>query len=222
MRLLNLQDYFLRNSYQYFEMVVYCAVGFFVPFVIGHPQIAVGIIVNAMLVTSALNLKGWKIVPIIILPSLAMLSRGLLFGPFTIYLVYLIPFIWIGNLILVLSFKWFKLKFNRNYWLTLVLGALFKSGFLFLAAFGSVQQKKIYWGKEVPDGWNGNWPAEFQTIPEKTNYEKTTSSYHSNHPALPFPNRSFFVGLNRMQLKTKPPTPKELKIWTFSMCHLLN
>ncbi len=48
---------------------------------------------------------------------------------------------------------------------------------LFLIASGSDQQKKIYWGKEVPDGWNGNWPAEFQTIPEKTNYEKTTSSY---------------------------------------------
>jgi len=48
---------------------------------------------------------------------------------------------------------------------------------LFLAASGSDQQKKIYWGKEVPDSWNGNWPAEFQTIPEKTNYEKTTSSY---------------------------------------------
>ena len=48
---------------------------------------------------------------------------------------------------------------------------------LFLAASGSDQQKMIYWGKEVPDGWNGNWPAEFQTVPEKTNYEKTTSSY---------------------------------------------
>jgi len=48
---------------------------------------------------------------------------------------------------------------------------------LFLAASGSDQQKKIYWGKEVPDGWNGNWPVELLTIPEKTNYEKTTSTY---------------------------------------------
>ena len=135
MRLLNLQDYLLSNSYQYFEMVVYVAAGFFIPFFIGHPQIAVGIIVNAMLITSALNLKGWKIAPIIILPSLAMLSRGLLFGPFTIYLLYLVPFIWIGNFILVISFKYFKLRLKRNYWLTLVLGSLFKSGFLFLSVF---------------------------------------------------------------------------------------
>ena len=25
-------------------------------------------------------------------------------------------------------------------------------------------QQKIYWGNEVPDGWNGEWPAQFQTI----------------------------------------------------------
>ena len=135
MRLLNLQDYFLGEAYQYFEMIVYSAAGFFIPFFIGHPQIAVGIIVNAMLITAALNLKGWKIAPIVILPALAMLSRGMLFGPFTIYLVYMVPFIWIGNTILVLSFKYFKLRKKQNYWLTLVLGAFFKSGFLFLTAF---------------------------------------------------------------------------------------
>ena len=135
MKLIDLQDYILGNSYQYFEMIVYAAVGFFIPFFIGHPQIAVGIIVNAMLIVSALNLKGWKIAPIIILPSLAMLSRGLLFGQFTIFLLYMIPFIWIGNFILVLSFKYLKLRRKNNYWVTLVLGSLFKSGFLFLSAF---------------------------------------------------------------------------------------
>ena len=135
MRVIDLQEYVLKNSYQYFEMFIYSAVSFFIPFFIGHPQIAVGIIVNAMLITSALNLKGWKILPVIILPSLAMLSRGLLFGPFTVFLLYLVPAIWIGNIILVLSFKYLKLKFRLNYWLTLGVGALLKSGFLFLSAF---------------------------------------------------------------------------------------
>jgi len=46
-----------------------------------------------------------------------------------------------------------------------------------LAFSGLHQSKKIYWDKEVPQGWNGNWPAEFQTIPEKTDYKKTTSTY---------------------------------------------
>jgi hypothetical protein len=115
-------------------MVVYAAASFFIPFFIGHPQLAVGIIINAMLIVSALNLKGWKLAPIIILPSIAMLARGALFGQFTIFLLYMIPFIWIGNFILVYNFKYFKLKRKSNYWLTLVLGAFFKSGFLFLSA----------------------------------------------------------------------------------------
>jgi len=135
MKLINLQDYLLDNSRQYFEMVVYSVAGFFVPFLIGYPQIAVGIIVNTMLIVAALNLQGWKIAPIIILPSLAMLFRGALFGPFTIFLIYMIPLIWIGNFLLVLSFKYFKLRLKKNYWLTLVWGIFFKSGFLFLSAF---------------------------------------------------------------------------------------
>ena len=47
----------------------------------------------------------------------------------------------------------------------------------YLITFGAHEEKKIYWGNEVPDGWNGDWPSEFLTVPEKTNYEKTTSSY---------------------------------------------
>ena len=133
-KLINIQDYLLSNSVEYFEMIVYSAASFFIPFLIGHPQIAVGIVVNAMLITSALNLKGWKVLPIIILPSVAMLFRGALFGGFTMFLIYLIPFIWIGNALLVFSFKYFRLRLNKNYWLTLIIGALLKSGFLFIAS----------------------------------------------------------------------------------------
>lgn len=134
-KIADLQDYALSNIHQYFEMAVYSVVCFFLPLMIGHPQIVVGIVVNALLITSALNLKGHKLLPVIILPALGAFSRGALFGPFTIYLLYLIPFIWIGNAILVFSFKWIKLHLKKNYWLTLCIGALLKSGFLFLAAF---------------------------------------------------------------------------------------
>lgn len=130
----NLQEYNLSHIAENFEMVVYSAVCFFLPLLIGHPQIVVGIVVNAMLITSALNLKGYKLLPVILLPSLGALSRGVLFGPFTIYLVYMIPFIWIGNTILVYTFKWLKLHLQRNYLLTMIVGAGLKSGFLFLIA----------------------------------------------------------------------------------------
>ena len=39
------------------------------------------------------------------MPSLAALARGLLFGPTTVFLYYLIPFIWFGNLVLVSVFN---------------------------------------------------------------------------------------------------------------------
>ena len=31
-----------------------------------------------------------------------------------------------------------------------------------------VAQQKIYWGDDVPPGWNGKWPAELQTVAERT------------------------------------------------------
>ena len=39
-------------------------------------------------------------------------------------------------------------------------------------AFG----QKIYWGDTVPPKWNGSWPAELRTVPEKTGYVRTGSS----------------------------------------------
>ena len=39
------------------------------------------------------------------------------------------------------------------------------------------QAEKIYWGNEVPGGWNGSWTSKFLTVPEKTNYARTTSSF---------------------------------------------
>jgi hypothetical protein len=47
----------------------------------------------------------------------------------------MLPFIWVGNAVLVFSFKFFKLKLKKNYWLTLVIGSLLKSGFLFGIAY---------------------------------------------------------------------------------------
>jgi hypothetical protein len=130
----NLQDYVLNNYTEYFEMIVYSAVCFFLPFMMSHPQLAVGTVVNAMLITAALNIKGYKLLPVILLPSVGVLTAGLIFGSFTVFLVYLLPFIWIGNAILVYTFKIMKLQMKKNYILTLIIGAALKSGFLFLSA----------------------------------------------------------------------------------------
>jgi len=36
-------------------------------------------------------------------------------------------------------------------------------------------QQEIYWGNEVPEGWNGEWPTELLTVPERTDFTRTMS-----------------------------------------------
>jgi hypothetical protein len=129
------QDYILTNITENIELIIYSAIAFLTPFLLGHPQFLVGVIVNAALVLAALNLKDYKLLPIIMIPSIAVLTRGLIFGPYTIYLIYMIPFIWIGNLILVYSFKKFHFGLKMNKIWTLTFGAILKTAFLFGSTF---------------------------------------------------------------------------------------
>lgn len=88
--------------------VVFVAISvlsFFIPFALGHPQWLVGTIVNACLFLGAIYLPKRYYIPLAILPSLGVLARGLIFGPLTMFLVYFLPLIWLGNLILILLFK---------------------------------------------------------------------------------------------------------------------
>jgi len=131
----NMQEYFLSHLQQNVELVIYCALCLFAPFFLGHPQLVVGVVVNAALILAALNMKNHMLIPIILLPSVGVLSRGLIFGPFTNFLLVMMPFIWIGNFILIYAFKKLMLEKKLNRWLTLGIGAVAKTGFLFLSAF---------------------------------------------------------------------------------------
>lgn len=48
--------------------------------------------------------------------------------------------------------------------------------FCSVAAAQQTASPDLYWGDAVPDGWNGDWPAEFLTVPEKTDFTRTTST----------------------------------------------
>lgn len=142
-QIINKQDYKLNYKTELFEITLYTIVSFFLPLMIGHPQIIVGVLVNTMLITSALNIKGYKLLPVIMAPSLGALSRGILFGPFTIFLVYMIPFIWVGNAILIFAFKYLNLNKKINYLITLLIGSITKAAFLFTIAYLLVSMKII-------------------------------------------------------------------------------
>jgi len=77
------------------------SVGFLFPLLFNSAQIVNGAVVNTVLFLSASRLKGNRLILISILPSIGALANGFLFGKFTIFLVYFLPFIWIGNYLLM-------------------------------------------------------------------------------------------------------------------------
>lgn len=105
---------------------------FSIPFALGHPQWLVGTIVNVSLFLSAVFLPKKFILPLVVLPSLAIFSRGVIFGPLTMFLVYFLPFIWLANLVLIFSFK--KSFTKLPFLFSLVLAAIVKFFFLFAVA----------------------------------------------------------------------------------------
>jgi len=103
---------------------------FTIPLVLSHPQPLVGTIVNSLLVITArrMPIRSW--LPIAILPSLGVIMHGVLFGSLTMFLIYFLPIIWLGNLIYmkVISFK------SPAYAANVMFGAALKAGLLFLGA----------------------------------------------------------------------------------------
>lgn len=111
----------------------YIVVGFTsfaLPFLLGHPQLVVGSIVNAGLFLGSLYLPRPMLYSIIFFPSLAVLSRGIIFGPATPFLTFILPFIWLANSLLVFVFKKIS-QLKGSYWLAVVSASLVKYLFLY-------------------------------------------------------------------------------------------
>jgi len=87
------------------------SVAFFIPLIFASPQWIIGIVINMLLFIAADKLNVKKQVPIIILPSIAALLHGTLFGAFSLFLVYFMPFIWLGNGILIRIMVYSKLPY---------------------------------------------------------------------------------------------------------------
>ena len=87
--------------------------------VTSNTQIIVGTIINSLLVVSAFNLTGFKrLWSIVMLPSIATICSGLLFGPFSMNMVWMMPAIWLGNFAFVYAYKYFFVYREFNYFLT--------------------------------------------------------------------------------------------------------
>ncbi len=89
-----------------------------------HQQAITGPIINATLFLSVSLLSPEIAIFVGLIPSLVALSSGLL----PAVLAPMVPFIMIGNAILILTFYYFK---KINYWMGVVIGSLLKFLFLF-------------------------------------------------------------------------------------------
>ena len=107
------------------------SVAIFLPYVVPF-QWVVGPIVNAVLILTLLKFGFRNAVAIAMIPSLMALSGGLL----PIVLAPVVPFIMIGNVILILCVDWFSHNFKdktKGYWTGVIVGASLKFLFLFLS-----------------------------------------------------------------------------------------
>ena len=109
------------------------ATSFLIPFLISGPQLLTGTVVNSLLFLFILQLRSRKVVPMIMLPSIGALLNGILFGKFTIFLLYFLPFIWVSNYVLIYSFKGLLKKYPLI--LSMAVSSFLKFVFLLSVAF---------------------------------------------------------------------------------------
>lgn len=127
------REYAFSEERDFVQLVVVSFLAFAIPFALPHPQILTGVVVNALLVFAALGMRGKSVLPVVLLPSVGAVANGLLFGPLTIFLVYLVPFIWIGNFLLVYGIKEFM---GMGFWKAGAISSFIKAGAIFLPAYG--------------------------------------------------------------------------------------
>lgn len=93
-----------------------------------HNQMATGPIINAVFFVAVMMVGVEKALFISLIPSVIALSIGLL----PIILAPMIPFIMIGNVILISGFNFLK---DKNYWLAVILSSFLKFIFLYASSF---------------------------------------------------------------------------------------
>lgn len=109
------------------------ATSFLIPFFISGPQLLTGTIVNTLLFLFVSQAYSKKILPIVILPSIGALLNGILFGKFTIFLLYFLPFIWVGNYVLIQSFS--SLLKKNSFFVSVLVSSVLKFLVLFSIAY---------------------------------------------------------------------------------------
>ncbi|MEA3398732.1 MAG: iron hydrogenase [Patescibacteria group bacterium] len=131
MKFFNEKAVALVNNKVVVQFLGLAGVAIILPFLI-NLQWVTGPIVNAILIITLFMVGIRSALVLCLIPSMMALAGGLLPG----VLAPIIPFIMIGNVILVLSVDWFYNNFKngaQGYWLGVLIGASLKFTFLYLS-----------------------------------------------------------------------------------------
>jgi hypothetical protein len=130
----NLETVILTKNLPISLYLTLTGLAFLIPTIFSYPQWLIGTMINTLLFIAALKLDFKKQLPIIILPSLGALAHGVLFGPLTVFLLYFLPFIWLGNAVLV-GFVGLKLINHWPFLYRALIASILKFTVLFLIAY---------------------------------------------------------------------------------------
>ncbi len=112
--------------------------------VVTKSQLIIGSMVNASLILTAMNLKGWaKILGVVTMPSISTILGGYVFKTASVFMVYMIPAIWVGNFALVYAYKKILVQKNKNYFIAGIVGIVIKVAIIF-GAFGILNLLGIF------------------------------------------------------------------------------
>ena len=130
----NLETVILAKSMPISLYLTLTGLAFLIPMIFSYPQWLIGTMVNALLFIAAIKLDFKKQLSIIILPSIGAFAHGVLFGPLTVFLLYFLPFIWLGNALLV-KFVGLKLVSHWPFLYRALIASILKFTILFLVAY---------------------------------------------------------------------------------------
>jgi hypothetical protein len=108
------------------------SLSFFIPFLISGPQLLTGTLINYLLIMGTKFVDKKNHLIITIMPSIAAILNGLVFGKFTMFLIFFLPFIWVGNFIFIKLIV--CLRNHLSISLSIFLGLILKTFILYFSA----------------------------------------------------------------------------------------
>lgn len=128
--------YFLNNifSRENKELLLFALIIFTAPLIVTN-QLIVGTIVNALLIKSAVDYKSKKVFFLSLIPSVAVILGGILFANLTPQVLFVLPFIWLGNFSLMFLMRKIFVEKKVHFFISSIISASVKTVLLFSFTF---------------------------------------------------------------------------------------